>query len=35
MSEKEKARIVEEEIVDSASRRCARSQRPRGEAIFS
>jgi hypothetical protein len=35
VSEEEKAGIVEEEIMDSASRQCASSQRPRDEAIFS
>jgi hypothetical protein len=32
---KEKAGIVEEKIMDSASRQCASSQLPRGEAVFS
>lgn len=35
MSEEEKAGIVEEDITDSASRQCATSQRPRGEAVLS
>jgi hypothetical protein len=34
MSEEEKAGIVEEEIMDSASRQCASSQCPRAEAVF-
>jgi predicted nucleotidyltransferase len=34
-STEEKAGIVEEEIMDSASSQCASSQRPRGEAVFS
>jgi hypothetical protein len=34
MSEEEKAGIVEEEM-DSASRQCTSSQRPRSEAVFS
>jgi hypothetical protein len=33
MSEEEKARTVEEEIMDSASRKCTISQHPRREAI--
>jgi hypothetical protein len=35
MSEEEKAGIVDEEMMDSASRQCATSQRPHREAIFS
>jgi hypothetical protein len=34
MNQKEKARIVEEEIMDSASKQCACSQRSRWEAGF-
>jgi hypothetical protein len=34
MSAEENARIVEE-IMNSASRQCTSSQRPRGEAVFS
>jgi hypothetical protein len=35
MTEEEKAGIVEEEIMDSASRQHASSQCPHGEAVFS
>jgi hypothetical protein len=34
MSEEEKFGLVEEEEIDSASRQCTRSQRPRREAVF-
>jgi hypothetical protein len=35
MSEEEKAGIVEEEIMDSASKQCVRSQLPLDEVVFS
>jgi hypothetical protein len=34
MSEEENSGILEEEIMDSASRKCACSQRPRRETIY-